>query len=58
MIDGERAQGRTAVVVSLDGHPIGLLALADRLRDEAPAALAERAGIASVRAGLLPEDEV
>jgi cation-transporting P-type ATPase J len=39
MVDGEQAQGRTAVVVSLDGAPAGLLALTDRIRPEAAAAV-------------------
>ena len=30
-----RAAGQTAVYVAVDGHPIGLIALADTLRDEA-----------------------
>ena len=40
MIDGERAQGRTAVVIALDGRPVGLIALADRIRPGAAAAVA------------------
>lgn len=39
MVDGEQAQGRTAVVVSLDGRPAGLLALTDRIRPHAAAAV-------------------
>ncbi|MFG2226645.1 heavy metal translocating P-type ATPase [Streptomyces sp. NPDC048644] len=75
--------GRTAVVVLVDGEPAGVLALADRLRPGAPAAVArlaaltgtevtlltgdntraaartaQDAGIADVRAGLLPQDKV
>ncbi|MDR6174068.1 heavy metal translocating P-type ATPase [Nocardioides zeae] len=74
--------GRTAVVVVVDGRPHGVVALADRVRPEAPAtvaalgaltggepvlltgdnraaaaALADRTGIAEVRAGLLPEEK-
>jgi cation-transporting P-type ATPase J len=41
MIEGERALGRTAVVVSLDGRPVGVLALADRVRPEAAQAIAD-----------------
>ncbi|MCB5907828.1 heavy metal translocating P-type ATPase [Streptomyces pinistramenti] len=77
------AAGRTAVVVLVDGEPAGVLALADRLRPGAPAAVArlaaltgtgvtlltgdntraaartaQDAGIADVRAGLLPQDKV
>ncbi|MCU1670566.1 MAG: putative cation-transporting ATPase, partial [Blastococcus sp.] len=40
MVDGEQSQGRTAVVVALDGRPAGLLALADRIRPEAAATVA------------------
>jgi heavy metal translocating P-type ATPase len=40
MVDGEQAQGRTAVVVALDGRPVGLLALADSIRPEAAVAVA------------------
>jgi heavy metal translocating P-type ATPase len=40
MVDGEQAQGHTAVVVALDGGPAGVLALADRIRPEAAAAVA------------------
>jgi heavy metal translocating P-type ATPase len=40
MVDGEQAQGHTAVVVALDGHPAGVVALADRIRPEAAAAVA------------------
>src|SRR4051794_10443410 len=83
MVDGEQSAGRTAVVVSLDDRPVGVLAVVDGLRPEAPAAvealrdvtgnepvlltgdnlpaahaLAERAGLGDVRAGLLPEDKV
>jgi P-type E1-E2 ATPase len=39
MVDAEQAQGRTAVVVALDGRPAGVLALADRVRPEAAAAV-------------------
>ena len=40
MVEGEQAQGHTAVVVSLDGRPVGVLALADRPRPEAARAIA------------------
>lgn len=40
MVDGEQTQGRTAVVLSLDARPVGMLALADRTRLEAGQAIA------------------
>ena len=83
MVDGEQSKGHTAVVVSLDDRPVGVLAVADGLRPESPAAvaalrdvvgaepvlltgdnrhaalaLAHRAGLGDVRAGLLPEAKV
>jgi cation transport ATPase len=80
---GLEAAGRTAVLVTVDGVPAGVLGIADRLREEAAAtvaalaaltgrgpvlltgdneraaaALAAQAGIADVRAGMLPQDKV
>lgn len=40
MVEGEQAQGHTAVVVNLDARPVGVLALADRPRPEAAQAIA------------------
>jgi cation-transporting P-type ATPase J len=40
MVDGEQAQGHTTVVISLDDRPVGILALADRVRPESAAAVA------------------
>jgi heavy metal translocating P-type ATPase len=40
MVEGEQALGHTAVVVTLDGRPVGVLALTDQLRPEAVAAVA------------------
>jgi heavy metal translocating P-type ATPase len=39
MVEGEQAQGHTSVVVSLDGRPVGVLALADRVRPESAVAI-------------------
>lgn len=41
LVEGQRleADGKTVVYVSKDNHPLGLLALADMIRAEAPAAL-------------------
>jgi heavy metal translocating P-type ATPase len=39
MVEGEQAQGHTAVVVGLDGRPVGVLAVADELRPEAAVAV-------------------
>jgi P-type E1-E2 ATPase len=77
------ADGQTAVVMRVDGDPVAVLGVADRIRPAAAAAvmritaltgaspvlltgdneraarkLAGQAGIADVRAGLLPEDKV
>jgi heavy metal translocating P-type ATPase len=77
------ADGQTAVVMRIDGDPVAVLGVADRIRPAAAAAvtritaltgaspvlltgdneraarkLAGQAGIADVRAGLLPEDKV
>src|SRR3954465_9181389 len=41
MVEGEQASGRTVVVVSLDGQPAGVLALADQVRPEAAAAVTD-----------------
>ncbi|MGY5883641.1 heavy metal translocating P-type ATPase [Modestobacter lacusdianchii] len=40
LVAQEQADGRTAVVVTVDGRPAGVLALADRVRPEAAAAAA------------------
>lgn len=40
MVEGEESLGRTAVVVSLDGRPVGVLALTDRVRSDAQLAVA------------------
>ncbi|MCC5575388.1 cadmium-translocating P-type ATPase [Microtetraspora sp. AC03309] len=76
-------EGRTAVLVEVDGSPAGVIGIADQARPEAAATvtalasltgtspvlitgdnpraaerLASEAGIADVRAGLLPQDKV
>ncbi|UXY17588.1 heavy metal translocating P-type ATPase [Streptomyces cynarae] len=51
MAAGLEEEGRTAVLVTLDGTPVGVLGIADRLREEAAttvAALGELAGSAPV----------
>ncbi|MEU8762321.1 heavy metal translocating P-type ATPase [Streptomyces sp. NPDC048659] len=83
LADALEEGGRTAVVVAVDGRPLGVLGLSDALRPEAAAGiralraltgrepvlltgdnpraaarLAAEAGIADVRAGLLPQDKV
>jgi Cd2+/Zn2+-exporting ATPase len=42
-----KSEGKTAVIVAVDGEPIGLLGIADSLRAETPAAIAalRRAGV-------------
>ena len=40
LVEEEQAAGRTAVVVAVDGRPVGVLALADRVRPGAAAAVA------------------
>jgi len=45
VVEEEQAAGRTAVVVDVDGEPVGVLALSDRVRSEAGRAVADlRAG--------------
>jgi heavy metal translocating P-type ATPase len=41
MVEEEQAAGRTAVVVAVDGSPVGVLALSDRVRSEAGQAIAD-----------------
>ena len=41
MVEEEQAAGRTAIVVALDGSPVGVLALSDRVRSEAAQAVAD-----------------
>jgi P-type E1-E2 ATPase len=41
MVEGEQTLGHTTVVVSLDARPVGVLALADRLRPEAAQAISD-----------------
>jgi len=56
MVDGEQAQGRTAVVVALDGHPAGVLAVADRIRPQARAAVAALRQVTGAEPVLLTGD--
>jgi heavy metal translocating P-type ATPase len=41
MVEGEQTLGHTTVVVSLDARPVGVLALADRVRPEAAQAISD-----------------
>jgi heavy metal translocating P-type ATPase len=41
IVEEEQSAGRTAIVVGLDGRPIGVLALSDRVRSEAGQAIAD-----------------
>ena len=41
MVEGEQTIGHTTVVVSLDARPVGVLALADRVRPEAAQAISD-----------------
>ncbi|RBY91278.1 heavy metal translocating P-type ATPase [Blastococcus sp. TF02A-30] len=56
MVEGEQAQGHTAVVVDLDGRPVGVLALADRPRPEAAQAIAALRGATDHEPVLLTGD--
>ncbi|OKK03617.1 hypothetical protein AMK26_19370 [Streptomyces sp. CB03234] len=50
------ADGRTAVVVTVDGAPVAVLGIADRLRDGAPAAVAALARLTGTAPTLLTGD--
>ncbi|GAB3119991.1 heavy metal translocating P-type ATPase [Streptomyces calidiresistens] len=50
------ARGRTAVVVLCDGRPAGVLGLADRLRPDAPGAVADLAALTGSRPLLITGD--
>jgi heavy metal translocating P-type ATPase len=41
IVEGEQTAGHTAVVLSVDGHPVGVLVLSDRVRAEAAQAVRE-----------------
>ncbi|WNV76955.1 heavy metal translocating P-type ATPase [Geodermatophilus sp. DSM 44513] len=56
-VDEVLARGRTAVVVSADGAPLGVLAVADRVRPEAPAAVAALRGLLPGEPVLLTGDD-
>ncbi|TDC75521.1 heavy metal translocating P-type ATPase [Streptomyces hainanensis] len=45
VVAGLEEDGRTAVLVTLDGAPVGVLGIADRLRDEAAATVAALGGL-------------
>ncbi|MET9428979.1 heavy metal translocating P-type ATPase [Streptomyces sp. NPDC003036] len=50
------AEGRTAVVVTVDSTPVAVLGVADRLRDGAPAAVAALARLSGTAPALLTGD--
>ena len=56
LVAEEQAAGRTAVVVAVDGRPAGVLALADRVRPEAAAAVASLRGLTTAEPLLLTGD--
>ncbi|WP_269175978.1 heavy metal translocating P-type ATPase [Modestobacter sp. VKM Ac-2986] len=56
LVEAEQAAGRTAVVVTVDGRPAGVLALADRVRPEAAAAVASLRGLTTTEPLLLTGD--
>jgi Cd2+/Zn2+-exporting ATPase len=51
-----RDSGKTVVLVSIDGHPAGLLAVADQLRAEAPATVSALRGLGIDRVVMLTGD--
>jgi heavy metal translocating P-type ATPase len=55
-VTAAEAAGRTAVVIVVDNRPVGLLALADRLREGAPEAVATLAGLTGTMPVLLTGD--
>uniref|UniRef100_UPI00292D6E67 heavy metal translocating P-type ATPase n=1 Tax=Pseudonocardia sp. H11422 TaxID=2835866 RepID=UPI00292D6E67 len=56
VVDGFEADGHTAVVVLAGGSPVGVLALADELRPEAAAAIAELTAVTGRAPALLTGD--
>ena len=53
---GLEEEGRTAVLVTLDGEPAGVLGIADRLRDEAAATVTALGGLTGVTPVLVTGD--
>ncbi|MFF2204840.1 heavy metal translocating P-type ATPase [Streptomyces sp. NPDC058145] len=53
---GLEEEGRTAVLVTLDGEPAGVLGIADRLRDEAASTVAALGGLTGVTPVLVTGD--
>ena len=54
--DGLEASGRTAVVVRLDGHPVGVLGIADQLRADAAEAVTAVTALVGAGSALLTGD--
>lgn len=54
--DGLEASGRTAIVIRLDGHPVGVLGIADRLRADAADTVSEITTLVGARPVLLTGD--
>ncbi|MER6327748.1 heavy metal translocating P-type ATPase [Streptomyces sp. NPDC001034] len=55
-VAGLEQEGRTAVLVTLDGTPAGVLGIADRLREEGAATVAALAGLTGTGAVLVTGD--
>ncbi|MFC0505302.1 heavy metal translocating P-type ATPase [Micromonospora costi] len=56
LVDELEQTGRTAVVVQVDGEPVGVLGLADKLRPDAAATVAHLTAVTGVRPVLLTGD--
>lgn len=56
LVDELEQEGRTAVVVQVDGQPVGVLGLADTLRPDAAATVAQLTAVTGARPVLLTGD--